>query len=346
MLNESGASSPRPNGQVPAMVVDHQVHWFPRAAVEKLILRSTYPMVERGADGGYVLWIDEGVSQPLMDRLTVDVEEHLAHATESGVDVLVLGPATMGEVTHLPAREAAELLDHIHVEYAAAQRAHPDGLVGLAALPMQEPSVALEVLDRAIGELDLRGVSLLTTINQERPLVTEGSLAVFAQIAALGVPLFLHPGFRSTTRLGTRTFREEAGLSWTYQTALAALQLVDEGVLDAVPDLVVVHPHLGGVLPYVARRISRLGGSKAQHPLEHYFQTRFYVDTAAGNPGALRLAIETYGIERVVFASDYPFSPMHEPRRLVENNLEPEAAHQIYANRVPGLRLPTPPARV
>jgi len=57
------------------------------------------------------------------------------------------------------------------------------------------------------------------------------------------------PGFRSVTRSGTRTIREDAGLSWTYQTSLTALRLVDEGVLDAVPDLVVVHPHFGGVLP-------------------------------------------------------------------------------------------------
>jgi hypothetical protein len=63
------------------------VHWYPRSAVEKLMRRSTYPKVERGANGDYVLWIDAGVSQPLMERLTVDVEEHLAHATESGVDV-------------------------------------------------------------------------------------------------------------------------------------------------------------------------------------------------------------------------------------------------------------------
>jgi len=207
---------------------------------------------------------------------------------------------------------------------------------------MLEPSVALEVLDRAIGDLDLRGVSLLTTISRERPLVTAGSLAAFARVAELGVPLFLHPGFCSTTRLSTRTFREETGLSWTYQTTLAALELVDEGVLDAIPNLVVVHPHLGGVLPYVAARISPLGGSKAHHPLEHYLQTRFYVDTAAGNPGALRLAIETYGINRVVFASDYPFFPMPEPRRWVEDNIEPQAAQQIYATRVPGLSLPTP----
>jgi len=342
MTTEPNNSLLRPDSPV----VDYQVHWYPPSAVEQLTERSTYPKAERGADGEYVLWLDEGVGQPLMDRLTVDLDGHLAHAAAAGVDVLVLGPATLAEVFHLPAAEAAELLDHVHVEYAAAQRAHPDHVVALAALPMQDPSLALKVLDHAVGELDLRGVSLVTTIDEKRPLVTEDSLRVFARIAELGVPLVMHPGFRSATRFGTRTIREDAGLSWVYQTSLTAVRLIDEGVLDAVPDLVVVHPHLGGVLPYVAERIGLLGGSKARYPIEHYFKTNFYVDTAAGNPGALRLAVEAYGIDRVVFATDYPFYDMSSVRQQVEDTVGPQAAKQIYANRVPGLRLPTPAARL
>jgi aminocarboxymuconate-semialdehyde decarboxylase len=341
MTTESSKSLLRPN----TPVVDYQVHWYPPSVVEQLVGRSAYPTAERGADGEYVLWLDEGISMPIMNRLAVDFDGHLAHAAARGVDVLVLGPCTLGEVLHLPPGEAAELLDHVHVEYAAAQRAHPEHVVALAALPMQDPSLALKVLDHAVGELDLRGVSLMTTIDEKRPLVTEDSLRVFARIAELGVPLVMHPGFRSATRFGTRTAREDAGLSWTYQTSLTALRLIDEGVLDAVPDLVVLHPHLGGVLPYVAERIGLLGGSKAKHPIEHYFKTNFYVDTAAGNPGALRLAIEAYGIDRVVFATDYPFYDMSSVRQQVEDTVGPQAAQQIYANRVPGLRLPAPAAR-
>jgi predicted TIM-barrel fold metal-dependent hydrolase len=341
MTTESSKSLLRPNSPV----VDYQVHWYPPSVVEQLVGRSAYPTAERGADGEYVLWLDEGISMPIMNRLAVDFDGHLAHAAARGVDVLVLGPCTLGEVLHLPPGEAAELLDHVHVEYAAAQRAHPEHVVALAALPMQDPSLALKVLDHAVGELDLRGVSLMTTIDEKRPLVTEDSLRVFARIAELGVPLVMHPGFRSATRFGTRTAREDAGLSWTYQTSLTALRLIDEGVLDAVPDLVVLHPHLGGVLPYVAERIGLLGGSKAKHPIEHYFKTNFYVDTAAGNPGALRLAIEAYGIDRVVFATDYPFYDMSSVRQQVEDTVGPQAAQQIYANRVPGLRLPAPAAR-
>lgn len=335
MLNDLPSQARLP---APGRIVDHQAHWYPRSCVEALIGRSTFPKVERGRNGEYVLWVDEGVGQPAIADLMKDVDEHLAEASAAGIDALVLGPATLAEVGHLPAPEAAELLGHIHEEYAAAQRAHPDRVACLAGLPMQDPSLALTVLDRAIGELDLRGVSLLTS-NDGRPLVDDGTLAVYARIAELGVPLFLHPGLRSATRAHTRTFRREVGLAWMYQTADAALELIDGGVFDAVPDLVVVHPHLGGVLPYVAGRVSGVAGSKARYPLEHYLRTHFYVDTAAATPSALSLAVGTYGIDKVVFATDHPFLPMTALRRYVEENLSAEATGRVYANRVRGLSL-------
>jgi predicted TIM-barrel fold metal-dependent hydrolase len=318
--------------------IDHQAHWYPRSCVEALIGRSDYPKVERTPDGGYVFLADDGIAQPAMDKLTTDVEEHLAEADAAGTDVLVFGPATLSEVLHLPAAEAADMLDRLHQEYAAAQRAHPDRIACLAALPMQDPATALQVLNRAVGELGLRGVSLLTS-SEGRPLVSDDTLLIYARIAELGVPLFLHPGLRSATRDRTHGFREEVGLTWMYQTARAALELVDSGMLDAIPDLVVVHPHLGGVLPYVAGRISPLPGSKANHPLEHYFKTRFYADTAAATPAALDLAVRTYGAARLVFATDHPFGPMPALHHYLQDNLPLETATRIYANRVPGLTL-------
>jgi aminocarboxymuconate-semialdehyde decarboxylase len=338
MTTDTSIASSPADARACRQVVDHQAHWYPRSCVEALLGRSSPPMVERANDGSYVMTLADGATQPAMEGLLKDIEEHLAQATTAGIETLVIGPAMLGEVLHLEVGEAVDLLDRLHEEYAAAQRAHPDRVACLAALPMQDPSTALEVLDRAVGELDLRGVALIAA-NEGRQLVSDGTLAVYARIAELGVPLFLHPGFRSITRARTRSFREEVGLAWMFQTALAALELVDGGVFDAVPDLVVVHPHLGGVLPYVAGRISPLPGSAAAEPLEHYLKTRFYADTAAATPHALELAIHMYGPDRLVFATDHPFLPMGALRGYVEDNLAPDVAEQVYANRVPGLRL-------
>lgn len=42
------------------LVVDYQVHWYPPSAVAHLMGRSTYPKVEHGTDGEYVLALLQG----------------------------------------------------------------------------------------------------------------------------------------------------------------------------------------------------------------------------------------------------------------------------------------------
>src|SRR5690242_11963327 len=116
MATESGKNLLNSN----TPVVDYQVHWYPPSVIEQLVGRSAHPTVERDADGDYTMWLDDGVRMPIMDRLTVDLDGHLAHAAEAGVDVLVLGPACLAEILHLPAAEAAELLGRVHVAYAEA----------------------------------------------------------------------------------------------------------------------------------------------------------------------------------------------------------------------------------
>jgi predicted TIM-barrel fold metal-dependent hydrolase len=206
---------------------------------------------------------------------------------------------------------------------------------------MQDPALAPKVLDHAIGGLDLCGVSLLTTVDEKRPLVTEVSLRVFARIAELGVPLVLHPGFPVCHPLrhphhprGRRPVLDIPDLA---DGAAAGRR----GRARRRPGPRRRAPAFGGVLPYVAERIGSLPGSKARHRIEHCFETNFYVDTAARNPGPLQLAIEAYGIDRIIFATHYPFYDMSSVRQQVEDTVEPQASQRIYANRVPGLRLPT-----
>jgi aminocarboxymuconate-semialdehyde decarboxylase len=319
-----------------AVIVDHQFHWYPSAYADVLAKRSAVPRVEI-RDGGQYLHIAEGAGH-LLAPLTRDLEDHLADASACGIDVVVIGPGVLGDVLHIPAREAARLLDRLHEEYAGAQRDHPDRVACLAALPLQDPAVAIEVLDRAIIEYDLRGVSLLPHVEGEA-LGTAATLPVFERIEALGVPVFLHPGYRTSTHRPDVDARAEIGLGWMYHTSLGALSLVDSGILDACPELVVVHPHLGGMLPYVAGRVGNIPGGTAKHDLREYLHTRFYVDSVSSTAPALELAREMYGPDRIVFGTDHPYVPMAAMRAYVETNASAEFARKIFANRVPGLRL-------
>jgi predicted TIM-barrel fold metal-dependent hydrolase len=155
-----------------------------------------------------------------------------------------------------------------------------------------------------------------------RPIASAETLPIYRRVDELGVPLVLHPANLSMTHDLGLDWAIEVGLTWMWDTSAAALSLIFSGTLDECPSLTVLHPHLGGVIPYVLGRIvgfmstwGRGSHRELEQPLPAYFRERFYVDTAVKTPGALALAVETYGLDRVLFASDFPF---HEPVQSME----------------------------
>lgn len=98
---------------------------------------------------------------------------------------------------------------------AEAIRAHPDRLTGLATLPLQAPDAALAELERAVSELGLRGVYLGTNV-RGTDLDDATLQSVFGRIAALGVPVFLHPlNVLGGGRLGRYYFHNLLGNPYT-----------------------------------------------------------------------------------------------------------------------------------
>ena len=291
------------------MIVDWQTHWFPKASLDWLIANgSGYPRVERSDGGRYLIESAPGRFMSFEGYLRpefVDFDLQLQAAAENGIDVLVSSLDGFGEAWDLEPAAAAEWLDLVHEELAANERRHPGRFRGLAMLPMHHPETAVEVLDRAVTQHGLRGVVVLATINGA-PIATDELLPVYQRMGEHGVPMWIHPSPRSNTSEQFMGKRVEGGLGWMFHTSAAALALIDNGILDRCPGLTIVHPHLGGMLPYVAGRLNRIG-SDVELSLDEYLRTRFFTDTVSLTPGALQMAIDTYGRDRVLYATDFPF---------------------------------------
>ena len=325
---------PDDSSTVKHSVVDHQWHWVPASLLETFAKRRVAPLAESSEDG-WIFQAGEGLRLPVPPGL-LDLDEQLSLASDRGIDVVVSSPVVLAEVLHLDPAEAAELLEEVNAATAAAQRQHPDRFVGLAFLPLQDTDAALRVLEAAVAD-GLTGISMLASIDGA-PIATEATLPVFKRIAELGLPIVLHPASRSSTYTQGLGMHAELGLGWMYHTALAALNLIQSGVFDECPDLTVLHPHLGGVLPYVLGRIDRLPGE--QRSLQEYLRRHFYTDVVSATPGALAIAVETYGPDRILFATDYPFVPIEAAFGYVGANASADLSATIFANRLPGLRLP------
>jgi aminocarboxymuconate-semialdehyde decarboxylase len=113
---------------------------------------------------------------------------------------------------------------------------------------------------------------------------------------------------------------------WPYDTSVAMVRMVLNGLLDRYPKLKIITHHLGGMIPYYDGRIGPglqvLGSrtsdedyskvlSSLKRPHLDYLRD-FYGDTAlfGGGIHAVRCGLEFFGSEHVVFATDTPLGPI------------------------------------
>lgn len=317
---------------------DYQTHWYPETYLETILDRESHPRAERREDGGYALELrPDGWVFP-MPRYFVDLEVQLEAFDRMGVSVVVSTPSIVGEVGGLDLGEAKETVALLNEESARAQSRHPDRFIGTAMLPVQDLDASIEALDHAVG-LGLTAVCLLSN-SAGRPIATEETLPLYRHIERLGLPIILHPANYTLAANSGVDLPTEVGLGWMYDTAAAALSLISSGTLDACPALQIVHPHVGGVIPFIEGRLEIVmplwGHRELANSPRHYLRNHFFVDSVSQVPGALRMAIDCYGLDRVLFASDYPWSPVEVPRRYVEESAGIEDARAIlFDNQMP-----------
>jgi aminocarboxymuconate-semialdehyde decarboxylase len=129
---------------------------------------------------------------------------------------------------------------------------------------------------------------------------------------------------------------------------VAVLRLVLSGLFDRHPDLKVLHFHAGGVLPYAAGRLDKNAKVAALHEPPTAYLKRMWVDTAMPHPLTLRMALDFYGADRVLYGSDNPcWNPLAALEALRALDLpatELEGTLFANADALIDLRAPAPVA--
>ena len=149
-------------------------------------------------------------------------------------------------------------------------------------------------------------------------------------MAELDAPIWLHPA-RTSSLSGYASEQKSRFemwwcFGWPYDTSVAMVRLVFNGLLDRYPRLKIITHHLGGMIPFYDGRIGPglavLGSrtldedySKVLPSLKRPhldFLHDFYGDTAlfGGGAHAVRCGLEFFGAEHVVFATDTPLGPI------------------------------------
>src|SRR5206468_4085264 len=172
-----------------------------------------------------------------------------------------------------------------------------------------EPRCLADVFDfftRFEAAQVLEGVNIPGSIGRDTRIDAERLAPFYARVEQLGVPIFLHPtdavfgedleGYGGALQLS---------LGRIIEVSVAASRLIFSGLMERHPGLKIVMSHTGGALPYQSGRMDKNGkNARLPRPPSTYIR-HMHTDTVSPHSMGIKFAIEYYGIDRVMYGSDY-----------------------------------------
>jgi aminocarboxymuconate-semialdehyde decarboxylase len=299
-------------------IIDAHFHWWPRSVFDKLCKRKDFPKARPNtknfntgfSGGGYDYMRRAGSSQHLNSWAEwFDLDQQFEYMATTGhrVDVVCwIGPFAVA-FSDMPLSEGRDYALMWNEEMAAAQKKYPGRLWASAAVPLQDPKTAIAVVDDAVNRLGLMGVNLPGSIGEDARLDAKRLEPFYAHCEKLGLPVFLHPtdvifqdmldGYDGALHLS---------LGRVIEVSVAAMRLILSGIMERHPRLKLYMSHTGGALPYQAGRMDKNSkAAKLPRPVTDYMK-RVVTDTVSPHAAGIKFAIDYFGIDNVMYGTDYP----------------------------------------
>jgi aminocarboxymuconate-semialdehyde decarboxylase len=244
-----------------------------------------------------------GITPPMTDPA-----QRLADMDGAGIDVEVISLSTPN-VFFAEGAAQAEVARIVNDAYAELIAQHPTRFKGFASIPMDAPDAALRELDRALGELKLNGVVLLSNI-RGRALTDDSYRPFFEEANRRGACIFLHPMIPAHSE-PFNEFVLGPLVGFPFDTSLAVARMCFRGVFHEFPDIRWVIGHLGGAIPYLMERLDNGYRDFAEcrvhiDALPSTYLKRLNYDTVSFSGPALRMVRDLVGADHMVMGSDYP----------------------------------------
>jgi len=294
------------------MNIDVHAHYVPPDSlkVASEIGRRQGLKLEKEERGRDVVTRD---GRPLLTRLKAEFSDlalRLSIMDHQGVDMQVISPASSYFFYWMAVSEGLEFARWLNDSLAEAVAKHPERLVALASVPMQDSAKAAAELERAMTKLGIRGAEIASNIGG-RYFDDPGFDPFWEAAQALDAVIFVHPNqvvgadrmkeFNLANLIGNPT-----------DTSLAFAKLIFGGVLERFPRLKLLLAHAGGFLPYTWGRLDRgyriqdSSTAKISKSPGEYLKL-LYFDTITHSRMALEYLVANFGADHVLLGSDYPY---------------------------------------
>lgn len=239
-----------------------------------------------------------------------DADAAVAVMDRTGIDQRAMSISPLSYRYDLYAQDGLAWHAGMNDALAVACARHPERLVPIAMVPMQDGKLAAGETSRAVNDLSMRGVEIGTHV-AGRNLDDPGLEPFWERVEELNVPVFIHPEHTPHARLTDYYTINLVGNP--VESGIAVASLIFGGVLDRHPGLRFWVAHGGGIAPWIAGRL-RHGWSVRREPHLHrvsdpmeLLARHFWWDTLAHDPGTTAALADRFGLDRLVLGSDAPF---------------------------------------
>lgn len=188
----------------------------------------------------------------------------------------------------------------------------PQRFGGFATLPLPDVDAALEEIARALDDLKLDGIVLLTSVGDVH-IGHEDFEPIYEELNRRGAVVFIHPAYPPPSQ--TRGWEvPRAFVDYPFETTRVATNLLFKGVLERRPDIKWILSHAGGTLPMLAHRLEIFDGLtkfSENYPkgARHYFQRLYYDVALCGDAPPLAALQALADPTRILFGTDFPYIP-------------------------------------
>jgi predicted TIM-barrel fold metal-dependent hydrolase len=275
-----------------------------------------------------------GVVAGAADKMTDIVGGRLADMDANGISVQVLSKAGIHitpSADQFEGKEAVAFARKFNDAFAQKIAERPDRFAAFAHVAASVPEAAADELERTVTGFGFKGTLISGTIRGA--FLDDPKFApLLARAEKLDVPIYIHPGmppaevrkayyegFPKNISFGLATF----AWGWHYETALHVMRLAVSGTMDKYPKLNFIIGHMGEGLPVMLARCEHQFRNELSHlsrPLAKTITDQVYI-TSAGfftNPPFVA-ALETFGIDRLMFSVDYPYASNADGRAFLDN---------------------------
>jgi aminocarboxymuconate-semialdehyde decarboxylase len=234
-------------------------------------------------------------------------------------------------------KDGLEVSRFLNDDIADLVAKYPKNYIGLGTVPMQDPELAVQELER-IKEIGLVGIQIGSNINEKNLNEPEFDV-IWEACERLGLAVLVHPW-----NMMGKKHMEKYWLPWLVgmpaETSRAITSMIFGGIFDRFPKMRVNFAHAGGsFLPTIGRvehgfncRPDLVAVDNPTNPRDYI--GKFWVDCITHDPMLLEYILKLQGSKKVSLGSDYPFplGDLEIGKFITEMDLSPEVVDDIFCN--------------